>query len=497
MAPNTAIGFLLAALALLLSRNVTRRATGIVIQIATFVALGIGLTRLVGYAIQLELLYSWFQTARMALYTAVGMVVLAVGLWSMWYREPWYASNTYFRADEKIAFLGAGLLVVIGLTTGVAGFAAQQVTLEAALGETLNQDVRNRMATFRSEVSGKTARTRAMAQWLGTGADETGPRDLGAWKVAAESLLADSASSVSIFDHDRRLLLEMGNASTAPVLEVVLASRESFLLWDGGLLLRTSAPMALEDRRVGLLVVVDRMPLSTAHLGEANLCFPQASRLACFPQLPNPRVYTIDRKSPNGKPTPMTLAVAGKQGLVKGLDYRGRNVIASYAPLNAGELGLVVKQDTSELFLPVRNQLRWTVPLLILPVGAGAVLLRRQVTPLALRLFEAQRESSDKEARIRAVVGKVADAIVTMNAGGIIQSFNSAATAMFGYTEAEAIGANVAMLMPPEMRPQHDAGMQRYFAGGGARVVGRGNVQLPGLHKDGHVFELELAVTSI
>ena len=46
----------------------------------------------------------------------------------------------------------------------------------------------------------------------------------------------------------------------------------------------------------------------------------------------------------------------------------------------------------------------------------------------------------DSEARTRAVLENVADGIVTVSDGGVIESFNRAACELFGYSEQEAVG---------------------------------------------------------
>lgn len=125
------------------------------------------------------------------------------------------------------------------------------------------------------------------------------------------------------------------------------------------------------------------------------------------------------------------------------------------------------------------------------------MILRLQVMPLATRLLRSEREASEKELRIRTVVDGVAEGIITLDETGTIVSFNRGASGIFGYTPEEAIGKNITMLMPPEMRPVHEAGMQRYLATGISHVIGQQNVELPGLHKDGSRFVLELAISVI
>ena len=61
----------------------------------------------------------------------------------------------------------------------------------------------------------------------------------------------------------------------------------------------------------------------------------------------------------------------------------------------------------------------------------------------------AQRES---ELRLRSILDTVPDAIVVINAQGMIQSFSPAAERLFGYDSAEVVGRNVNILMPTPYR---------------------------------------------
>lgn len=106
---------------------------------------------------------------------------------------------------------------------------------------------------------------------------------------------------------------------------------------------------------------------------------------------------------------------------------------------------------------------------------------------------EIEERLRHSEARNRAILDAAADAIVTIDGKGRIGGFNRAAERIFGYNAAEVLGRNVAMLMPPPYRQEHDDYLARYLATGEARVIGIGR-EVQGRHKDGRVFPVELAV---
>jgi two-component system CheB/CheR fusion protein len=102
----------------------------------------------------------------------------------------------------------------------------------------------------------------------------------------------------------------------------------------------------------------------------------------------------------------------------------------------------------------------------------------------------------DSEARLQAILGTVADAIITVDHRGIIQSVNAAAERMFGYAAEEMIGQNVTMLMPSPYREAHDGYLARYLQTGEKRIIGIGR-EVEARRKDGSTFPMELAVSEI
>src|SRR6516165_8309215 len=102
----------------------------------------------------------------------------------------------------------------------------------------------------------------------------------------------------------------------------------------------------------------------------------------------------------------------------------------------------------------------------------------------------ARRES---ELRLRSILDTVPDAIVVIDAQGIIQSFSPAAERLFGYASAEVVGHNVKILMPTPYREAHDGYIARYLRTGERRIIGIGRVAT-GRRKDGETFQIELQV---
>lgn len=102
-------------------------------------------------------------------------------------------------------------------------------------------------------------------------------------------------------------------------------------------------------------------------------------------------------------------------------------------------------------------------------------------------------EIKHNDALYRAVVDTAADAIILADQRGTVLSFNRAAEQIFGYSENEAIGQNVKILMPEDQCQAHDGHMRRYVETKVSHVLGVGRV-VEGRRKDGTLFPLHLSI---
>jgi two-component system sensor kinase FixL len=96
-------------------------------------------------------------------------------------------------------------------------------------------------------------------------------------------------------------------------------------------------------------------------------------------------------------------------------------------------------------------------------------------------------------ARWRAIIDATVDGIIVVDSSGRIEAFNAAAQRMFGYSEAEALGQNVSLLMPEPDRTHHDAYIRRHLQTGQKRVIGIGRA-VTASRRDGTTFPVHLSV---
>lgn len=98
------------------------------------------------------------------------------------------------------------------------------------------------------------------------------------------------------------------------------------------------------------------------------------------------------------------------------------------------------------------------------------------------------------EERLRALTGAANDAIISADDHGRIMSWNQGAVRMFGYSEREATGERMDLIMPKRFRRAHAKGIKRVRQTGRTKIVGS-TVELVGLRKDGTEFSVELALS--
>ncbi|OQW32810.1 MAG: hypothetical protein A4E19_05495 [Nitrospira sp. SG-bin1] len=102
------------------------------------------------------------------------------------------------------------------------------------------------------------------------------------------------------------------------------------------------------------------------------------------------------------------------------------------------------------------------------------------------------REAEEAQARLAAIVTSSDDAIIGNDLNGIITSWNRGAERLYGYTEQEAVGRSITVLMPPERIDEVPAILARIEMGESVE-----HYETIRRRKDGTLLDISLTVSPI
>lgn len=240
-----------------------------------------------------------------------------------------------------------------------------------------------------------------------------------------------------------------------------------------------------------------------------------------------------------GKAPAWFLAATGqtREGVVRGMSLDGRETVAAYQTTRHADWKVVVGRRADDVDAPLYLKSGIAIGLAALfllaslalsaraagkitrPVAALAEAGRRladqhplppPATPLRIAeieglwrdlaaagdsLLRASAQARHAEDRHRSVVDTAIDAIIVIDASGIIRSFNKAAEGVFGWLAEEAIGSRVGILMATAVAARHDERIRRYVETGEGSAALACLREVEAKRKDGSVFPIEISVS--
>jgi len=105
-------------------------------------------------------------------------------------------------------------------------------------------------------------------------------------------------------------------------------------------------------------------------------------------------------------------------------------------------------------------------------------------------------ESADHDWLCRKIVEHSPTAILFADREGRIRLWNSGAETVFGYTEKEALGQSLDLIVPERQRPRHWEGWEKVMASGVTKY-GRDPLAVPAMRKDGARISIEFNVVLV
>jgi PAS domain S-box-containing protein len=113
------------------------------------------------------------------------------------------------------------------------------------------------------------------------------------------------------------------------------------------------------------------------------------------------------------------------------------------------------------------------------------------------QVAEGEAELAQESNKFQAVLRNSLDAIILMDAGGVITGWEGASQSIFGWSKNEAIGKSLGNLIIPErFQEAHLAGLRRYLHTGETRVLNR-RIEVMAKRRNLEEFPCELAITAV
>src|SRR5579859_593843 len=124
----------------------------------------------------------------------------------------------------------------------------------------------------------------------------------------------------------------------------------------------------------------------------------------------------------------------------------------------------------------------------------NAYLLQQAEVAERIQAEEGLRQS---EERTRLIIDTALDAVVTMDAAGMITGWNAQAESSFGWTREETVGRRMSeILIPHRYREAHEKGLRHFVETGEGPILNK-RFEITALHRDGREFPVELAISPL
>jgi len=364
--------------------------------------------------------------------------------------------------------LCAGILVYLVMQRQSENFLSKGLELA------LQVRVQHLVDTIDSEINKSTTiatRPVLIEQMQHLNSDKTDPAMQAFFQRAAQSFLPQGFSAVAFYDHDGNEIVRAGEFSQNPQLTVTLANKMNVILYrsrDEHIVLHIDADMMAHGVVIGRVSTEAKLNKIEAMFDEVSdfgktaemaLCAPLEADMKCFHTRLTPEVFPRISRTLAQKPLPMSYALEGRTGVIVAHDYRDRQVVAAYSPVDKLGLGMVLRIDTAELYRPIYTRLEFILLLLLVLLLIGAALLRWRISPLVNRLMQSEhaaRESHDRllasDAHVRVLTEVSPVGIFRTDENGDCIYVNDRYCEITGLNAASTLGQGWSNALHPEDR---------------------------------------------
>jgi PAS domain S-box-containing protein len=241
------------------------------------------------------------------------------------------------------------------------------------------------------------------------------------------------------------------------------------------------------DPRVFLFPLIQRWPTSSPS-AESVLFRKDADGVTYLNELRHIKNVPLKMHLPSTQTRLLSnQALAGKTGLLEGVDYRNVEAVGVANPIPDTTWYLISKIDKAELYAPVNSLSNWMTILMLTLVAGGC----------GITLFWLEKEKRYFKGEIeRHALGKhldylakyANDIILLHDSSGNIIEFNDRAVEAYGYSAKELTGMSMSIL--------HAANFSTSFAESQQKIASHKSIRFESSHvrKNGETFPVEVSV---
>ena len=164
------------------------------------------------------------------------------------------------------------------------------------------------------------------------------------------------------------------------------------------------------------------------------------------------------------------------------------------------------RQARSILCLPLINQAKLIgvlylennlTPHVFTPTRMAVLKLLASQAAISLENTRLYGDLQEREARVRSLIDASLDAIITIDEKDLVVEWSRAAEKMFGYSQDQAVGREMAeLIIPPRLRDAHRQGIQRFHETGEGPFLSN-RIELPAIRANGAEFPAEVSIVPI
>jgi PAS domain S-box-containing protein len=194
-------------------------------------------------------------------------------------------------------------------------------------------------------------------------------------------------------------------------------------------------------------------------------------------------------------------SILGQKGIIEGLDYRNRTVVADIKSIPNTHWYLVTKIDKDEISSEIFNSaaVRVMVSNIIFIMFLVIVFALYKIKQYAVykNLFVKEKELNDHQAKTKAITDAAQDAIIMMDDEGRISFWNPSAVRILGYEPSEVIGKNLhSILAPSEYHQEQNDAFKTFKLDGRGSAIGK-VMEFTAIRKDNKKIFIELSLSSL